>query len=97
MEDALEQAPGSHRREITTVADGMTMLAFVGAGIGVGFASLNTGALTPRTLTLVPLAEGAAVPTSLVWKTANDTPALRTVLRAAERHLVASVERARDR
>ena len=96
VEDALEQARVAPR-EITTVADSTTMLALVGAGIGVGFGSLNTGALTPRTLTLVPLEEGAAVPTSLVWKTANDTPALRTVLRAAERHLVASVERARGR
>jgi DNA-binding transcriptional LysR family regulator len=88
VEDALEQARVVPR-EITTVADSTTMLALVGAGIGVGFGSLNAAALTPRTLRLVPLAEGAAVPISLVWKTTNDTPALRTVLRAAERHLVA--------
>ena len=75
-------------QEITTVADGMTMLAFVAAGIGVGFASLNTAALTPRNLTLIPLAEETDITTSLVWKTSNDTPALRTVITAAERHLV---------
>ena len=87
VEDSLDRA-GVAPREITTVADSTTMLAFVGAGIGIGFGSLNTAALTPRTLSLVPLAEGADVPTSLVWKTANDTPALHTVVRAVERHLV---------
>ena len=87
VEGALERA-GVTPREITTVADGMTMLAFVAAGIGIGFASLNTDALTPRNLALVPLAEEADITTSLVWKTTNDTPALRTVIRAAEHHLV---------
>ena len=86
VDDALDGA-GVTPREITTVADSMTMLAFVAAGVGVGFSSLNAAALTPRQLTLVPLAEGSDVPTSLVWKAANDTPALRTVIRAAERHL----------
>jgi len=89
VEDSLDRA-GVAPREITTVADSTTMLAFVGASIGVGIGSLNTAALTPRTLTLVPLAEGADVPTSAVWKSANDTPALRTVIRAVERHLVAT-------
>ena len=55
VEGALERA-GVSPMEITTVADGMTMLAFVAAGIGVGFASLNTDALTPRNLALIPLA-----------------------------------------
>ena len=86
VEDALDRA-GVAPREITTVADSTTMLAFVGAGIGVGFGAMNSVALTPRQLALVPLAEGADVPTSLVWKPTNDTPALRTVIRAAERHL----------
>ena len=89
VEDALDRA-GVAPREITTVADSTTMLALVGAGIGVGFGSLNTAALTPRTLTLVPLAAEADVPTSLVWKAANTTPALRTVLRAADRHLISA-------
>jgi len=69
------------------VSDSMTMLSFVGAGIGVGFGSLNTAALTPRQLTLVPLVDVGDVPTGLVGKSSNDTPALRTVIRAAERHL----------
>ena len=85
VEDSLDGR--AWRPEVTTVADSTTMLAFVGAGIGVGFGSMSTVALTPRRLALVPLAEGADVPTSLVWKTSNDTPALRTVIRAAERHL----------
>jgi DNA-binding transcriptional LysR family regulator len=89
VESALERA-GVTPLEITTVADGMTMLAFVAAGIGVGFASLNTDALTPRNLGLVPLAGETEVTTSLVWKTSNDTPALRTVIKAAQRHLVDS-------
>ena len=87
VEGALERA-GVTPLEITTVADGMTMLAFVAAGIGVGFASLNTDALTPRNLALIPVAGEADVTTSLVWKTSNDTPALRTVINAAERYLV---------
>jgi DNA-binding transcriptional LysR family regulator len=70
----------------------MTMLAFVGAGIGIGFGSMNTVALTPRTLTLVPLAEGTDVPTSLVWKAANDTAALHTVIRPVERHLITAAD-----
>ena len=70
----------------------MTMLAFVGAGIGVGFGSLNTAALTPRHADARPAGRGADVPTSLVWKSANDTPALRTVIRAVERHLIAAVD-----
>ena len=86
VDDALDGA-GVSPREVTTVADGMTMLAFVSAGIGVGFGSLNTAEMTPRNLTLIPLAEGPQVPTSLVWKSSNDTPALRTVIAAAERHL----------
>ena len=91
VEDSLDRA-GVAPREVTTVADSTTMLAFVGAGIGVGFGSLNTIALTPRSLALVPLAEAADVPTSVVWKAANDTPALRTVLRAVERHLVPTAD-----
>jgi hypothetical protein len=65
---------------VTTVSDGMTMLAFVGAGIGLGFGSAGTAALTPRNLTLRPLADGPEIATSLVWKATNDTPALRTVV-----------------
>jgi len=91
VEDSLERA-GVVPREVTTVADSTTMLAFVGAGIGVGFGSMNTVGLTPRQLALVPLVEAADVPTSLVWKAANDTPALRTVIRAVERHLIAAVD-----
>ena len=49
----------------TSRADSTTMLGFVGAGIGVGFGSLITAALTPRT---VHSPRGADVPTSLVWK-----------------------------
>jgi DNA-binding transcriptional LysR family regulator len=91
VEDSLDRA-GVVAREVTTVADSTTMLALIGAGIGVGFGSLNTAALTPRSLTLVPLAEGADVPTSLVGKAANDTPALRTVIRAVERHLITAAD-----
>ena len=86
VEDALDRA-GVAPREVTTVSDSTTMLAFVGAGIGVGFGSLSAAALTPRPLSLVPLAEAADVSTSLVWKATNDTPALRTVIQAAEHHL----------
>jgi DNA-binding transcriptional LysR family regulator len=91
VEDVFDAA-GVSPPEVTTVADSMTMLAFVGAGIGVGFSSMSAAALTPRRLTLVPLAEGPDVATSLVWRDAEEPPALRTVLRAAQRHLV---ERAR--
>ncbi len=66
----------------------MTMLAFVGAGIGVGFSSMSAAALTPRRLTLVPLAEGPDVATGVMLRDAEEPPALRTVLRAARRHLV---------
>ena len=86
VEDALDGA-GVAPREVTTVADSTTMLAFVGAGIGIGFGAMSSAALTPRQLTLVPLAEGADVPTSLVWKASNDTPALRIVIRAVAHHL----------
>ncbi len=75
-------------RAIITVADGMTMLAFVAAGVGIGFSSLNSAALTPRHLQMIPLAEGSDVTTSLVWKTSNETPALRTVIAAVEQHLM---------
>ena len=87
VDDALERA-GVTPHAITTVADGMTMLAFVAAGVGIGFSSLNAAALTPRHLRMIPLAEGSDVTTSLVWKTANETPALRTVIAAAEEHLM---------
>lgn len=87
VEDVLDAA-GVSPPEVTTVADSMTMLAFVGAGIGVGFGSLSAAALTPRRLVLVPLAESPDVATSLVWRAADEPPALRTVIRAAERHLV---------
>ena len=86
VEDAFDRA-GVPPREVTTVGDPMTMLAFVAAGIGVGFASLNTDATTPRRLALVPLADGPDIPTSVVWKAGSETPALNTVIRAAERHL----------
>jgi DNA-binding transcriptional LysR family regulator len=87
VEDALDRA-GVSPVEVTTVADAMTMLGFVKAGIGVGFGSRNADALTPRNLTLVPLDGGPDVPTSVVWKSTNHTPALVTVIRAVERHLV---------
>ena len=86
MEDALDRA-GVTPSDITTVADGMTMLAFVAAGIGLGFGSVNTAALTPRNLALRPLADGPEIATSLVWKASNDATAIRTVVRAAQRHL----------
>ena len=87
VDDALERT-GVTPNAITTVADGMTMLAFVAAGVGIGFSSLNAAALTPGHLRLIPLAESSDVTTSLVWKAANMTPALRTVIAAVERHLV---------
>lgn len=87
VEDILDAA-GVPPPEVTTVADSTTMLAFVGAGIGVGFGSLSADALTPQRLTLVPLAESPDVATSLVWRAVDEPPALRTVIRAAERHLV---------
>lgn len=87
VDDALERA-GVTAPAITTVADGMTMLAFVAAGVGIGFSSLNAAALTPRHLRMIPLAEGSDVTTSLVWKSSNETPALRMVIAAVEQHLV---------
>ena len=87
VEDALERA-SVLPREVTTVGDAMTMLAFVAAGIGFGFASLNTDAVTPRRLTHIPLAYGPDILTSIVWKAGGETPALHTVIRAAERHLL---------
>lgn len=70
---------------ITTVADGMTMLSFVAAGIGVGFASLSTSALVPRNMALRPLDGAPETPTSAVWKQSNESPALRTVIAAIDR------------
>ena len=87
VDDALEAA-GVSPSQITVVADGMTILAFVAAGLGVGFSSLNTAAMTPRHLSLIPLAEGSDVAISLVWKLSNETPALRTVIAAVDQHLV---------
>jgi DNA-binding transcriptional LysR family regulator len=84
VDDALGHA-GVSPKGITTVADGMTMLAFVAAGVGVGFSSLNAAALTPQHLRLIPLAEGTDIVTSLVWRSANETPALRTVIAAVNR------------
>jgi len=91
VEDALERA-GVQPREVSTVGDAMTMLAFVAAGIGFGFASLNTDAQTPRRLTHIPLADGPDISTSLIWKAGSETPALRTVIRTAERHLLGTEE-----
>jgi DNA-binding transcriptional LysR family regulator len=87
VDDALERA-GVTPDDVTTVADGMTMLAFVAAGVGIGFSSLNAAALTPRHLKMIPLAEGSDVTTSLVWKASNETPALRMVIAAVEQYLV---------
>ena len=87
VDDALERA-GVTPSAITTVADGMTMLAFVAAGVGIGFSSLNAAALTPRHLRMIPLAKGSDVTTSLVWKTANESPALNTVIAAIDEHLM---------
>ena len=87
VDDALEQA-GVSPKDVTTVADGMTMLAFVAAGVGIGFSSMNAAALTPQHLRLIPLADGSDVTTSMVWRSANETPALRTVIAAAEEHLM---------
>ena len=86
VEDALDRA-GRHAVDVTTVADGMTMLAFVAAGIGLGFGSLNAAALTPRNLRSDPARRRPEVATSLVWKASNDATAIRTVVRAVERHL----------
>ncbi len=70
---------------ITTVADGMTMLSFVAAGIGLGFASMNTSSVVPRNMVLRPLDGDRESPTSAVWKQSNETPALRTVIAAIDR------------
>lgn len=79
---------GAAPAKITTVADGMTMQAFVLAGIGIGFAPMNTAARMPRSLVLRPLEGAQATPTSAVWKQANETPALLTVVAAIDRHVV---------
>lgn len=57
VDDALDHAYVSPKG-ITTVADGVTILAFVAAGIAIGSSSLNAAALTPRNL-LIPLAKAA--------------------------------------
>lgn len=72
---------------ITTVADGMTMLSFVAAGIGLGFTSMNTSSLVPRNMILRPLDGDRDVQTCAVWRQSNETPALRTVIAAIDRHL----------
>jgi hypothetical protein len=41
----------------------------------------------PRDLTLSSLADRPEIPTSIVWKSTNDTPVLHTVVQAAERHV----------
>jgi DNA-binding transcriptional LysR family regulator len=64
------------------------MIAFVAAGIGIGFASLNTATLTPRNLTLITLDNVEATPISAVWKEANESPALNTVIAAIDRYLI---------
>ena len=78
---------------ITTVADGMTMLSFVAAGIGLGFASMNTSSVVPQHMVLRPLDGDRDSPTSAVWKQSNETPALRTVIAAIDRHLVPATAR----
>lgn len=78
---------------ITTVADGMTMLSFVAAGIGLGFASMNTSSVVPGNMVLRPLDGDRESPTSAVWKQSNETPALRTVIAAIDRHLLSAADR----
>ena len=51
--------------------------------------------MTPGATRLIPLADGANNVTSLVWKTSNETPALRTVITAVEKHLVDQQPRGR--
>jgi DNA-binding transcriptional LysR family regulator len=87
VQAALDRA-GVAPAGVTTVADGMTMLSFVAAGIGVGFASMNTSSVIPHGMTLRPLDDARETPTSAVWKQANETPALRTVIGAIDRHLI---------
>lgn len=79
---------GTSPAAVINVADGMTMLSFVAAGIGVGFASLNTQALIPRGLNLRPIGDVPQTPTSAVWMPANETPALRTVIATIEQNLI---------
>ena len=44
--------------------------------------------MSTQRLTQLPLADVPDIPTSLVWKAGTETPALHTVIRAAERHLL---------
>jgi DNA-binding transcriptional LysR family regulator len=87
VQDALDRG-GVTPAAVTIVADATTMIAFVAAGIGIGFASLNTATLTPRNLTLITLDNVEATPISAVWKEANESPALNTVIAAIDRYLI---------
>lgn len=74
-------------REITIVGDGLTLLAMVGASLGMGFA-LDTVSGLPSNIRLVRLAGTPTIPVSAVWKPTNVTPALGTLIRTIDRHLV---------
>jgi len=86
VQSAFDRA-GVTPSEVTIVADGMTMLSFVAAGIGVGFATMNTSSVVPQAMVLRPLDDAPETPIHAVWKQTNETPALRTVLAAVDRHL----------
>lgn len=90
VQDAFDRA-GVAPAGVTTVADATTMVSFVTAGIGIGFASMSTSSIVPHHLALRPLDGARDTPTSAVWKQANETPALRTVIDALDRHLVGAV------
>jgi len=90
VQDALDRG-GVTTASVMAVADATTMIAFVAAGIGIGFASLNTTTLTPRNLTLRPLHDVEATPISAVWNQANESPALNTVITEIDKHLISGV------
>ena len=94
VQDALERG-GVTTATVTAVADATTMIAFVAAGIGIGFASLNTTTLTPRNLTLRPFHDVDATPISAVWNQANESPALNTVITAIDQNLISGTQRSR--
>lgn len=72
-------------RIVQEAPDLLSLLALVGAGVGLAVVVEAAASVTLDHVVFVPLAEPAPVlPMSLVWREGDDSPALRAVLRVAE-------------
>jgi DNA-binding transcriptional LysR family regulator len=78
---------GFYPRSVAEVRDGLSVLLFVNARVGIGVACSSTTLTNPSGITFRPLADDVTVATSIVWKKGTKSTTVPLVLACARDRL----------